>query len=46
MEGSKQIVEQYLKQKDWRVKENSNRPFSFGAMNSYGFEFRVNRNVK
>ena len=35
MEGSKQIVEQYLKQKDWRVKENSNRPFSFGAMNSY-----------
>lgn len=33
--NSKEIVESYLKLKDWRVKENSNRPFSFGAMNSY-----------
>lgn len=33
--NSKEIVESYLKLKDWRVKENSNRPFSYGAMNSY-----------
>lgn len=35
MEDSKKIVESYLKLKDWRVKENSNRPFSYGALNSY-----------
>lgn len=35
MKSSKNIVESYLKQADWRVKENSNAPFSFGAMNKY-----------
>ena len=35
MKSSKSIVEPYLKQADWRVKENSNAPFSFGAMNKY-----------
>ena len=35
MKSSKSIVESYLKQADWRVKENSNAPFSFGAMNKY-----------
>lgn len=35
MKSSKSIVEEYLKQKDWRVKENSNSPFSFGGLNKY-----------
>lgn len=35
MKSSKSIVESYLKQEDWRVKENSNAPFSFGALNKY-----------
>lgn len=35
MKSSKSIIEPYLKQADWRVKENSNAPFSFGAMNKY-----------
>lgn len=35
MKDSKTIVEEYLKKKDWRVKENSNSPFSFGGMNKY-----------
>lgn len=35
MKSSKNIVESYLKKDDWRVKENSNAPFSFGAMNKY-----------
>lgn len=35
MKSSKNIIESYLKQADWRVKENSNAPFSFGAMNKY-----------
>lgn len=35
MKSSKNIVESYLKQDDWRVKENSNAPFSFGALNKY-----------
>lgn len=35
MKNSKTIVEDYLKKKDWRVKENSNSPYSFGAMNKY-----------
>lgn len=35
MKSSKTIVEEYLKQKDWRVKENSNNPFSFGGLNKY-----------
>ena len=35
MKSSKNIVESYLKKDDWRVNENSNAPFSFGAMNKY-----------
>lgn len=35
MKNSKSIVESYLKKSDWRVNENSNAPFSFGAMNKY-----------
>lgn len=35
MKSSKNIVESYLKKADWRVNENSNAPFSFGAMNKY-----------
>ena len=29
------IVDNYMLQRDWRVKENSNAPFSFGQMNRY-----------
>lgn len=32
---SESILESYLFQEDWRVKENSNSPFSFGAMNKH-----------
>lgn len=35
MKSSKTIVEEYLNQNDWRAKENSNAPFSFGALNKY-----------
>lgn len=35
MKSSKNIVEEYLNKQDWRVNENSNAPFSFGAMNKY-----------
>lgn len=35
MKSSKNIIESYLKKEDWRVNENSNAPFSFGAMNKY-----------
>lgn len=35
MKSSKSIVESYLKQKDWRVKENSNSPFCYGGLNKY-----------
>lgn len=35
MKDSKNIVEEYLFQKDWRVKENSNNPFSYGGLNKY-----------
>ncbi len=35
MKSSKSIVESYLKKDDWRVKENSNAPYGFGAMNKY-----------
>lgn len=35
MKNSKEIVEDYLKKKDWRVNENSNSPFSFGGLNKY-----------
>jgi len=31
MKSSKTIVESYLKNEDWRVKENSNATFSFGS---------------
>lgn len=32
---SKKIVEDYTKKKDWRVLENSNAPYSYGAMSKY-----------
>lgn len=32
---SKNIVEGYLKKSDWRVQENSNAPYSFGALNKH-----------
>lgn len=32
---SKTLVENYIGEKDWRVKENSNSPKSFGALNKY-----------
>lgn len=35
MLDSQKIVDSYLKQQDWRVKENSNSPFSFGALNKH-----------
>lgn len=35
MKSSKSIVESYLKGEDWRVKESSSAPYSFGAMNKY-----------
>ncbi|MEG0899956.1 MAG: ribonucleoside triphosphate reductase [Oscillospiraceae bacterium] len=35
MKSSKTIIEDYLKKEDWRVKENSNSPFSFGGLNKY-----------
>ena len=35
MKSSKNIVESYLKQSDWRVKENSNSPYCYGGMNKY-----------
>lgn len=35
MKNSKQLVEDYLLKSDWRVNENSNAPYSFGAMNKY-----------
>lgn len=35
MKNSKTIVESYLKKEDWRVKENSNSPFTVGGMNKY-----------
>lgn len=35
MVSSKKIVEEYLHKKDWRVKENSNSPYSFGALGKH-----------
>lgn len=35
MKSSKTIVEEYLKKGDWRVKENSNSLYSYGALNKY-----------
>ena len=32
---SKFIVESYLNQEDWRVKENSNSPYCYGALNKH-----------
>lgn len=32
MKSSKSIVEEYLKQQDWRVRENSNSPYLYGAL--------------
>ena len=29
------LVDDYMLQRDWRVRENSNAPFSFGQMNKY-----------
>ena len=36
MKSSKTIVESYLKNDDWRVKENSSTTYSFGGLNKYG----------
>jgi ribonucleoside-triphosphate reductase len=35
MLSSKVIIEDYLRKNDWRVKDNSNAPFSFGALGKY-----------
>ena len=35
MNSSKTIVDGYLKKGDWRVKENSNSPFSYGGLTKY-----------
>jgi ribonucleoside-triphosphate reductase (formate) len=33
--NSKKLVQDYLYKQDWRVKENSNSPYCFGALNKY-----------
>ncbi len=35
MLDTQKIVEDYLFKKDWQVNENSNSPYSFGALNKY-----------
>lgn len=35
MNSSKTIVEGYLKKQDWRVKENSNSPYSYGGLGKH-----------
>lgn len=35
MLDTNKVVDDYMLQRDWRVKENSNAPFSFGQMNKY-----------
>lgn len=35
MKSSKNIVEGYLKQQDWRVRENSNSPYSYGGLGKH-----------
>lgn len=35
MKNSNTIIDEYLTQSDWRVKENSNSPFCFGALNKH-----------
>ena len=29
------IIDRYKDRKDWKVKENSNSPYSYGALNKY-----------
>jgi len=33
--NTNKLIDDYMLQRDWRVKENSNAPFSFGQMNKY-----------
>lgn len=35
MKSSKNIVDEYLKKQDWRVKENSNSPYSYGGLGKH-----------
>lgn len=35
MKSSKTIVEEYLKKKDWRVRESSSSPYSYGGLGKY-----------
>lgn len=35
MISSKKLVQDYMKKDDWRVSENSNSPYCFGALNKY-----------
>lgn len=35
MIDTNKLVDDYMTQRDWRVKENSNAPFSFGQLNKY-----------
>lgn len=35
MINSKKVVEDYLNKKDWEVKENSNAPYSYGALTKH-----------
>lgn len=35
MKNSKEIIDDYLKQDDWRVKENSSSPYAFGGLTRY-----------
>ena len=35
MKSSRSIINPYLKNQDWRVKENSNSPFSYGGLCKY-----------
>lgn len=35
MKSSKNIIEGYLRKQDWRVKENSNSPYSYGGLGKY-----------
>lgn len=35
MIDTNKLVDEYMTKRDWRVKENSNAPFSFGQLNKY-----------
>ena len=35
MVNSKKIVNEYINKKDWEVKENSNAPYSYGALSKH-----------